>query len=964
MVFDEQRAARFRRLYLSLLALGIVTFFVAPVLGQLAAAGTIAGIVTDPQGKTIAGAQVVVKNTDFTWKRVFVTGERGAFTAPVLSAGVYTVEVEAPGLRLKAPVRVALGVGSTVRLDLRLKVAAVSQKVTVTGRGATVEGNTVPPAVNKQEVEVGNVMAGLTVTYLPNRDRDFSQFGQLAAGVQASPDRTGLIIAGQRDTAVKTDVDGADFNDPLQGGQRGSHDSGLFFPQTAVREFEIVHAGAGAEVGGTNAGFINVATKEGSNKLHGEGFYIGRPPLFSSSDAFGHSLDNLQNEFGGSIGGPIRKNRAFFYFGAEQDFLDVPYWTLFQQQAPGISVPSLLQSLQTQTVEHSDPTSIFGRSDVSINARNTLNLQFNFNRIDASNLSTGSTRIDAPTVNRDSVSGDSEWSRGSLTTVLGAKTVNQVLIQWARDYRDTQPNSVTPEIVINGFGTLGGNSLDPHRYTSSRVQFGDDVSITRGAALFQFGGAFAYDPASERHEANLNGRFDFNSLTDYLDNNPRRYQQTFITGDTKYDGSLREAGFYFNGKVPITQHLTLTAGLRWDGQWNPQPGHANSAIAQTSRIPNDLAQWQPRLGVAWNPLSDTVVRVSAGLYDAPTPATLFQRVFTDNGLNTVVADSYFDPEILPLVSTPMLITQPLPAPPPGLTTPAAFVAGIASDFRNPRSFQSAASVQQQVGAKVSVSAGYVHNSTWNLQRRLDVNLGVPTVDFDGIPIFPSVRPNPDIGRLLVNQSSAHSSYNGLLLTANFQLPRRSQLAANYTLSSTRDDDSNLGPFSIDSALNPYDLAAERGYSAFDIRHSFNLSGVTNLPWGFKINPVLVARSGSPYTPLIGLDIQNDANDLNDRAIVNGSVAGRNSFRQPAFFNLDLRFVKDITLRGEGHHLDLFMDVFNITGAENLNFGPQSVSLYGLPADPIFTAGQALFAPDTNHFGSARQIQFTVRLVGF
>jgi TonB dependent receptor len=490
------------------------------------------------------------------------------------------------------------------------------------------------------------------------------------------------------------------------------------------------------------------------------------------------------------------------------------------------------------------------------------------------------------------------------------------------------------------------------------------VGITKGSVLLQFGGGFAYDPAGEEHEANINGRFDFNSLADYLADHPRRYQQTFITGDVQYKGSLREAGFYFNGKVPLTQQLTLTAGLRWDGQWNPQPSHPNSAIAQTTGIPNDLGQWQPRLGFAWNPLSNTLIRISAGLYDAPTPATIFQRVFTDNGLETVVADSYFDPAILSLVSSPTLITEPLAAPPPGLTTPAALVVGIAPDFRNPRSFQSGASVQQQVSPKVSISASYLRNSTWNLQRRLDTNLGVPTVDPYGDPVFPDARPNPSVGRLLVNQSSAHSSYNGLLLTANFQLPHRSQLAANYTLSSARDDDSNLGPFSIDSALNPYNLTAERGYSSFDVRHGFTVNGVTNLPLGFKINPVLVVRSGLPYTPVIGFDTQNDANDLNDRAIVDGFVVRRNNFRQPSFFNLDIRFVKDITLPGPGHHLDLFMDIFNMTGAENRNFGPESISLYGLPATPVMTAGQALFAPDTNHFGSARQIQFTARLVAF
>src|SRR5580698_9031176 len=125
-------ARRFRWFCLAILALGIAECLVPSLCGQLAAAGTIAGTVTDPRGKVVAGARVVIKNTDLNWKRVLATDERGGFTAAALSTGAYTVEADAQGLKLKAPARVTLGVGSTIRLDLRLKVAVVSQKVTVT----------------------------------------------------------------------------------------------------------------------------------------------------------------------------------------------------------------------------------------------------------------------------------------------------------------------------------------------------------------------------------------------------------------------------------------------------------------------------------------------------------------------------------------------------------------------------------------------------------------------------------------------------------------------------------------------------------------------------------------------------------------------------------------------------------------------------------------------------------------
>ncbi len=925
---------------------------------------SIRGTVVDPQNRPVAGATVVVNNTDLSSKRTTVADTEGSFVISNLVPGAFTVEATGKGLVSRRPVRLTISLGSTTQVALKLSVAAVSQSTTVTGRGATSEGNTVAPPVNTDDPAAKIFFPGMEVTYLPNRDRDFSQFGQLAPGVKEDTYSNGVIVAGQRSSAVITQVDAVNFNDPLLGGRRGAGDGTFFLPQTVVREFQIVRSGVSAETGGTNAGFINVVTKEGTGKYHGEAFYTGRPSALTSADAFGNSLDNVQNAFGGSIGGPIHGTHAFFYTGIEQDFLHVPYWSQFEAQAPGVVVPGNLTSLQGQIVEKNSPTAFFERIDEVLNPTNTLNLQLALNRVSSSDVGNASTRSLGTLDQASSLSGQSIWGKAAWTRVLNSRSVNEALISWSQDHRNLTPNSIAPEIEINGFGVLGGNSLGPHLYSSDQLQLSDSVSISRGSALFTLGGSFAYDPAHEQREANLNSRFDYNSLTDYLAFHPRRFQQTFVTGNTLYDGAVRELALFANAKVTLRPRLTLTAGLRWAGQWNPQPPHPNPAITQTQIIPNDLAQWQPRVGLAWTPTAKTIVRASAGLYAAPTPATFFHRVTADNGLQTIVADSYFDPQVLALTGALSGTPHALPGPPVGLTTPQALIVGITSGFRNPTSFQAAADVERDITTKLNLAAGYVHSSTWDLQRAVDQNLAPPTVNNVGIPVFPKIRPNPAIGRLLINQSSAHSSYNGLLLTATSQISRRTTITANYTLSKTVDNDSNLGPYSIDSALNPYDLEIERADSLQDVRHNFNLSAVLNLPVGFKFNPILVARSGQPYTPLIGFDTQNDANDWNDRAIINGKEAPRNSMRQPSFANLDLRIVKDFTLKGVGHHLDLFMDIFNVTGTGNRNFGAEGVSLFGLPGAPVFTAGQPLFAPNVAHLGGPREVQFTARLVAF
>ena len=922
-----------------------------------AAMGSIQGVVLDPQGRPIPGIQLVIRNTDFVTARAVITDGSGHFAAMFLPAGPYSVQVTADGFELKKPLRIGVGANSNTNLEMRLAVKGAKQTVNVTGTAPTVEGNTVVTTVNRQDPLVANQIAGLTVTYLPNRDRNFTQYAQLAAATDADPDANGLVVAGQRPQSLKLSIDGADFNDAFHGGQRGENDGSLFFPQVVVREFQVVHAGATAEVGGTNAGFINVITKSGANKTRGEAFYIMRPAALTSDDPFGHSLDNWQNELGGAIGGPIKKDKAFFYFGVEQDFVRVPYWTEFSPQFDGIIVPPSLTAQQRQIVSHSKPTALFGRTDFNLNTTNTFNLQVNYSHVNSTNVNDGFTRTLATEANQSKLTGNSAWLRGVQTSTLGPTRVNHLLAVYGHDARSLVPNAFTPEEFVNGFGVLGGNAFSPRQFTADSLQLSDDFSLVRGNSMLNLGGFFGYAPATDTYIPYRNARFDFNSLAALEGNTIRRFRQTFVTADPAYDEAVKSVAAYFSWKQPINAKMTMTLGLRWEGQINPGP---TPSVAGTQTNPNDLNQWQPRLGLAWSARSSTVVRLSSGIYDAATPATVWQQVFSNNGIKTRVVDSYFDPQVLPLVSS----LAALSALPQNLTTQSALVYGVSSNYRNPRSFQAAASVEQQVSKNFSLTLGYLHNGTWALQRLVNRNLFPSANSLNGLPVFPTTRPNPTIGELLINESTGHSSYDGFTATSVAQIGKRSQLTINYTLARSRDDGSRFDMFQPVSALDPFNSRLDDAYSDFDIRNNFNVNAVFNLPKGFKLNPILLAKSGAPYTPIIGFDTQNDALDFNDRAIVNGRAVVRNTARQPAFANLDLRLVKDFTLRGEGHHLDLFLDVFNVTGASNLNFGSQPVSFFGTVANPVASAGQALYAPAAIRLGGARSVQFTARLVAF
>ncbi|MGD0445868.1 MAG: carboxypeptidase regulatory-like domain-containing protein [Edaphobacter sp.] len=945
-----------------MLATPVITALPSKANAQ-AVTGSIEGRVTDPSGAVVPNATVTIRNTDLGTARIITTSHDGAFRASGLISGAYTVDARADKLALRRPVRITLTLGSSTEVALKLEIPRARESTTVRARPATVEGNTVAPPTNTAEAAVTTFFPGLTITYLPNRDRDFTQFTNQTAGAEEDPEGTGIIMAGQRASAIATQVDGTSFNDPLLGGRRAAEDGGVYLPIGVVREFQLVRSGVDSTVGLTNAGLINIATKSGANRGRGDAFYTGRPSAFTSADAFGHSLDSWLNAFGIAESGPIRKNLLFYSAGFEQDFIHAPYYAAFAPQATAI--PATLQNQQGQIVEAQSPTSGFGRLDWVINPTNTLTGQVILDRIRSTNAGDGLTRTLATSTHTSNFGGQSTTARLGLTTVLNARAFNQAVIAYSNDHRQRTPLSAAPELFINGFGILGGDSSGPHRYTSQQYQLLDDVMLTRGRNELTFGGRFASSPAYEFREPNLNARFDYNSLADYLNNNPRRFQQTIpFTTNPHYQATVNDLGLYANLRIALRPTLFLTAGIRWAAQWNPQPPSSLSTSLSNPNIPSDLKQWQPRLGFAWSPTTKTTLRVSTGLYTAPTPATFFHRVFTDNGTHTYTLDSYFDPTLLAITGGFTAFPHALAFVPTGLSTYNAQLIGIASNFRNPTSFQAAASIEQQLNAKLEFTAGYLRNSTWHLERQLDQNLNPPTSTLNGNPIFPSTRPIAGVGRFLVEQSAAHSTYDGGFLTIKAPISARSTIMANYTISRTQDDDSSSNPYSPVTAVNPFSLQQEKADSLTDARQIFNLNAIFNLPVGFKANPLFVTRSGMPYTPIIGFDTQNDANDVNDRATVNGAVAARNSMRQPAFSSLDFRLVKDFTLKGEGHHLDLFMDIFNIVGAKNLRFDSNGFSYFGNAANPVFSAGQPLFAPGVARLGGPRTIQFTARLVGF
>jgi hypothetical protein len=987
---------------LNLLALLVLATAVTNAQSE-AGNAALEGSVKDSIGAFVPGAAVSVKNTETGLERNVLSNSGGIFNAPVLPVGRYIISVKANGFA-ESRREVLLTVGETTRVEINLQPIGASEEVVVLSDGELIDAESPSTSSSITQKSIEN---------LPIRGRNFPEFVQLVPGVIQEGDRKGLVIAGQRSINSNVAIDGADFNDALSGNQRGGNDAVFFFPQVAIKEFQVVRSGASAEVGRTGAGFVNAVTKGGTNNVRGEFFFQNRNDRFTSPDAFGNDGSNKQNLFGGSLGGPIVKDRAFFFFGIERNFLRIPYFVKFQPVVG--TLPADLAALEGEQISTNDPLAIFARTDFIINTNNTLNIQYTHSSLKANNfiaIDEGITITDVAATQNVLREGSSNGVKASLVSVLSPNLINELRGQIATDNRREDSNVGGPDIRISGIGRIGGSNSRPRIFNTTRYQVSDNVSWSSGNFRLKAGVDVNINRWEAQRVTNGAGTWRFNSLNDYLNLIPRRFDQAvpLLPAQLLASGYQKEFALFVQNNFKLTENVRMTAGLRWEGLDNPTPPNPNPLLPETQRIPDDLKQWQPRLGLTWDMRGNgsSVLKVSSGIYTSRTPAILFYRVFTNN--DVVTKDLRIDersgacrtatvPSSIPtncyFRGTGALVTFPNTLV--GLSNSALIpftvrngaaltrAFGFEPNYKNPRTYQGSITWEQKIGDDYVLSVGYLRSAAWNLQRRLDRNLSAPTINSAGFPVFPvnssggSLRPNANIGIYSINESSAHSSYDALAISLRRRFAQRFQIEANYTLAENRDDDSNERNFSKEGALNPFDLKIEAGPSKQDVRHNFNVSGVIDLGAGFTVSSILITRSGFPYTPrpIDGEDYQNDGNDANDRAIINGVVAGRHSGRQPNFLNLDLRLLKTFNL-GEKRSLALSAEIFNVTKASNKGFGVDAYSDYCTTnsalvsssnplnitcpsgTSPSILAAEPYTAPSSARFGGPRQLQLGLR----
>jgi hypothetical protein len=946
--------------------------------------GVIEGIVADQSGAVIPDATVTVKQKEIGLERTTRTDDNGRFRAVLLPLGTYTLEIQKQGFARYIGENIELTVGKTINLPVTLQPVGASEVVTVT---------TEPPVVETTRSEQSTLVDRRSVENLPINGRDFVGFIKLAPTVSIvqGPDGAEITINGQKGIQNNISVDGSDANNPFFGEQRGGQRPQFTISLEAVKEFQVVNDGGSAEFGRSSGGFINVVTKSGTNDFHGSLFGFLRDEKITSQnpDAVKAQLptdDFRQWQFGGSFSGPIKRDKAFFFFAYDQNE--------GTSKKPNRIDPRLINIFATRfnspneqgIIERTnDAKALLGKVDWNINSANLLTVRHNFSQAEQVNGT-----FDVPTFGVSANGRETDNSNAFITqlvTTFSPRLLNEFRFQYAREARPRFYDG--PDIADVGIGGNDPLTGEPTAFrfgrpfflpvpeVDKRYQFTDNFSIIKGAHSIKMGFDYNQTNTSQTFVGFARGRYIFASVEafqDYLANPANAgglllyLQFAPLGGRTVEEAGTqeftqKEPEFYVQDKWQPRSNLSISYGLRYYAQIQDQPilpldqrryaqFVGTPGFPSDGTIPNEKDGWQPRLGIAWDPANDqkTVVRANAGIYYARIPG--LQLAGPRN------TDGSISGTIFTCCGAPGLPTPPANL---GIFTDTAnftpFNPGVrvfASDFQNPRTFQWGISVERELLKDLSVTLGFNYANTVHLARFVNRNSPsfTGTIAADGRKIFNGPQPfaKPDgsgIGELAVTESSARSLYRGFVFTANKRFSNRFQFQVNYVLSwDYSDDDNERDPFTFRYA-DVTDFASEYGYSDRDQRHRFNAFGVFEAPYKFMLTTIFQARSAQPDNVLLPADANGDGN-ATDRPYVNGVDIGRNTIRKNnQFYSFDFRVTRLFNVT-EKVTIEPLFEVFNLFNNTNQISAPRPL-LFNF--DGTLRSG----------FGDPRQAQVGVKL---
>jgi len=950
---------------LAALAIVAIAFASIPQRAQSqATTGIIRGTVTASSGEAVAGALVALRNTRTNIVRSVTTSTEGIFVATLLPVGTYDVSARAIGATEARRAGVVLRLGETVDLALQLGVIQL-EAITVSGEASLVDPSRAE-GVTRLSDEV--------VAALPNNGRNFLNLALLTPNVAIvqGPDGDEISVSGQRGIYNNISVDGADFNNPFFGEQRGGQRPAFTFNLDAVQEMVVVRDGANAEFGRSGGGFINVLTKSGTNELRGSLHYYGQNDALSA-ELRGQNPDFTQHQFGFTLGGPIRRDRAFFFVAYDQQL-----YNQTKQTDPNRIDPLLrtwmdsayggaLRNDYGPIRRTNDANALLVKLDWRLSPVHSLSLKYNFTN---SRQENGTFDVDTWARSANGIERDySHAVNGSLVSLLSQSVTNEFRFQFAREYRPRPYGGPTfpgtsgavwntngrpfPDTGVDFAGyRFGMPFFLPIDALDQRIQVLDNLSVVRGRHLLKLGVEFNRTNENQTFIGFSNSRFIFSSVDGFL-----HYlaDPTYggaagplllflqlapvVPGQTARDVGTQnliqyEFALFLQDSWKPRPNLTVNYGLRWEAQIEPDPltppdqvffqpfigqtigGHA---FPSNGKIPSDYKMIQPRLGIAWdvNGTGRQVLRANAGMYSARSPGLIFASTRTSNGSigqNLFCSSSFY----VNCGATPPAYGPTLPTVSGAVNHPGVNVTD--RNFTNPRTLALGASYERHLTDRLAIGLSYSFAKTTHLNRFVDRNdavFGSPFSDFPGAS-------TNGLGVLTTLESTAKSQYHGFTVTLAGTVLGRTEVQANYTLSFDKsDDDNERDPFTFRYAKADR-LEREYNWSDRDQRHRFNLWVVQHLPYGFDLAHRVSATSQQPtsascgpwagnlYAPAAGQVATSPA----DRICANGDILLRNTLRKNnEYFQWDVRLSRAFSV-GSGS-LEAMVEVFNLTNRVNI-----------------------------------------------
>jgi len=877
------------------------------------ATGQIVGTVSDETGAPLPGAAVTATEIATGRSRTTTAGSEGDIRFSILPSGVYKITGSLSGFADQVVDNVRIAVGAVRKVDFHLRLAGAAEAVTVTGAVPVVE-STSPNSTSTVSDQV--------IADFPLAGRNFTDFVKLTP--QAIVTADSRIHVGARGIQNSYNIDGADDNSSFFGEQRGGFDPPFTFSQAAIKEFQVLRSSYNAQFSAVGA-TINAITKSGTNELNGQvfGYYRADDPNSNAwyKDTYdsrpGHEGEFKSKQFGAALGGPIVKDGVFYFVSAdvqrwknpaEFDYVghndpNSPASKFFRDPANAAFVARFID-LDDETgvkIQTKDAESFLGKIDASVGSSGLFTFRDNFSNYDGKNQ--GSTAPTTGLSNNGTNTNKFNSAVGNLSFVLGGTSTNELIVQYTKEDRPRSANSSTlPEAQIgNNFDfVFGQNQFLPNNLIEKRIQLVDNFTFLAGDHAIKAGIDFSrvnYDDTFFRYQA---GFYRFASWQDFKEGKPNRYIQSFSDFDGRVKYASDDFNVYLQDEWRVSPKLTVTAGLRYELQNNPDAKETNPRYSDTGRIPDDRNNWAPRLGFAWDVKGDgrSVVRGGSGIFYGMSPSLLTANALLANGVRVVqiqidkTSDMPVYPNIFPDLGSAKIVTPNL------------FV--FDHDFENAKTLRSSLGYEVEAAGGVAVGVEAIFAHSTDLERRYDANLGDPSatkLTLDGRPSYSgSPKKNADFNRIWRFTSDAEARYKAVILTARKALSSDWSLLASYTWSQSFDNDSNERNVSGsgNSAEDMNNLRGDWGPSDYDVEHNLVLSSVVTLPKGFQVAFIYNVRSGLPYTLKDSGDLNNDGNNT-DRATYciddpastacpsgRWFHASRNGERAPAFQTTDLR----------------------------------------------------------------------------